>query len=271
MTLHPLVAWKGEKAGSSGMVGVFLLLLLAGCAAPRSGDVLRGADPRPVLRVGTVDDARPLAFVRDGEWCGAEADMGRALAARLDRRLEWSVFPEAGLGDALRNGEIDIAMAGLAVTPERRAELDFARPYLASGIGALARAGEAAHYPTAPDLQSAEGPVGVLRGSRAEAWAGRYLPRARLRAFDSPSDALDALRGGRIDLFLGEATRLWDLARRDPTRLGMVPALVDRTDLAWAFRPASPTLREAANRVLDEWLRDGTLGELLQPWLPATR
>lgn len=253
------------------MLGVLLLLLLAGCAAPRSGDVLRGTDPRQVLRVGTVEEARPLAFVRDGEWCGAEADMGRALAARLDRRLEWSVFPEADLGDALRNGEIDIAMAGLAVTPERRAELDFARPYLASGIGALARAGEAAHYPTAPDLQSAEGPVGVLRGSRAEAWAGRYLPRARLRAFDSSSDALDALRGGSIDLFLGEATCLWDLARREPTRLGMVPALVDRTDLAWAFRPASPTLREAANRVLEEWLRDGTLGELLQPWFPATR
>ena len=71
--------------------------------------------------------------------------------------------------------------------------------------------------------------------------------------------------------FLGEATRLWDLARRDPTRLGMAPALVDRTDLAWAFQPSSPTLREAANRVLEEWTRDGTLAEFLQPWLPATR
>ena len=51
----------------------------------------------------------------------------------------------------------------------------------------------------------------------------------------------------------------------------MVPALVDRTDLAWAFQPSVPTLREAANRVLEEWIRDGTLGELLGPWLPATR
>ena len=248
-----------------------LLLLAAGCLGPRSGDVLTGADPRSVLRVGTVADARPLAYVDDGEWRGAEADMGRALAERLGRRLEWTAYSERDLEDALRNGEIDIAMAGLAVTPERRAVLDFAHPYLASGIGALARAGEAAHYPTAPDLQSASGPVGVLRGSRAEAWAGRYLPLARLRTFDTADEVIDALRGGRIDLFLGEATRLWDLARRDPTRLGMAPALVDRTDLAWAFQPSSPTLREAANRVLEEWTRDGTLAEFLQPWLPATR
>lgn len=247
------------------------VLLLAGCAAPRAGDVFPGTDPRPVLRVGTVSDARPLAFVRDGEWRGVEADMARFLADRLGRRLEWKAYSEADLEGALRNGEIDIAMAGLAVTPERRAVLDFARPYLSSGIGALARAGEASHYPTAPDLQSAEGPVGVLRGTRAEVWGGRYLPRAELCAFGSSDEAVDALRAGRIDLFLGEAPLLWSLARRDPTRLGMVPALVDRTDLAWAFRPASPTLREAANRVLDDWIRDGTLALILQPWLPATR
>jgi len=258
-------------AAAGRVLGAAAMLFAAGCLGPRPGDGFRAADPRPVLRAGTVADAAPLAFVRDGEWCGAEADMGRALADRLDRRLEWRAYSEGDLEGALRRGEIDIAMAGLAVTPERRAALDFARPYLASGIGALARAGEAARYPTAPDLQAADGSVGVLGGSRAEAWAGRYLPRARLRAFDTSSDALDALRGGSIDLFLGEAPLLWDLARRDPARLGMVPALVDRTDLAWAFQPSVPTLREAANRVLEEWIRDGTLGELLGPWLPATR
>lgn len=254
------------------VLGAAAILLAAGCLGPRPGDGMHPSDPRPVLRAGTVADAAPLASVRDGEWCGAEADMGRALADRLGRRLEWRAYDaEADLETALRRGEIDIAMAGLAVTPERRAALDFARPYLASGIGALARAGEAARYPTAPDLQSADGPVGVLGGSRAEAWAGRYLPRARLRSFDTAADALDALRGGGIDLFLGEAPLLWDLARRDPARLGMVPALVDRTDLAWAFQPSAPTLREAANRVLEEWIRDGTLAALLGPWLPATR
>jgi ABC-type amino acid transport substrate-binding protein len=202
---------------------------------------------------------------------GVEADMARLLAARLDRRLEWRVYPEDALVPALRNGEIDMAMAGLAVTPERRSVLDFSRPYLASGLGALARAADASRYPTALDIQSAAIPVGTVRGTHAEAWARRYLPRATVIPFDTRADAATALRDRRIDLLLAEAPSLWSLAEKDPRTLGMAPALVDRTDLAWAFPPAGPTLRESANRALSDWIRDGTLSTLLRLWFPVTR
>ena len=197
--------------------------------------------------------------------------MARLLAARLDRHLEWRVYPEDALASALRRGEIDIAMAGLAVTPERRSVLDFSRPYLASGLGALARANDASRYPTALDVQSAAIPVGAVRGTRAEAWAHRYLPRAVLTAFDTQAAAIDALRDRRIDLLLGEAPSLWPLAEKDRQHLGMTPALMDRTDLAWAFPPSGPTLREASNQALADWIRDGTLSTILHLWLPVSR
>ena len=274
--------WLGApSAGSSGKTGASgfpaacarllaaaALLLAAGCLGPRSAPAPSGTPP---LRVGTVADFPPIAFVHDGEWLGVEADMARRLADRLDRRLEWRTYPAGELGTALRSGEIDIAMAGLAVTPERRAVLDFSRPYLASGLGALARAGDAGRYPTALDVQSAAVPVGALRGSRAEAWSRRYLARASVRVFDTPDDALLALRERRINLFVGEAPALWPLAEMDPRGLGMTPALMDRTDLAWAFAPSSPALREAANQALSDWIRDGTLSSLLRLWFPVTR
>lgn len=197
--------------------------------------------------------------------------MARLLADRLGRELEWRAYPAGELETALRRGEIDIAMAGMAVTPERRSVLDFSRPYLASGLGALARASDAGRYPTALDVQSAAVPVGTLRGSRAEAWSRRYLSRASVLVFDSPDDALRALRERRIDLFVGEAPALWPLAEMDPRTLGMTPALVDRTDLAWAFAPATPTLRESANQALSDWIRDGTLAIRLSLWLPVSR
>ncbi len=248
---------------------LLVLLLSAGCRTPSAPS--SGADPLPVLRAGTVAGSPPLAFVRDGEWFGAEADMARALADRIGRRLEWRAYPADGLESALRRGEIDIVMAGYAVTPARRAVLDFSRPYLSAGIGALARASRAYRYPTAADIQSAEIPVGAVRGSRAETHARRYLPRAALRVFDTPGDAVDALRAGQIELYLDETPLLWDIARRDPERLGMASAQMERADLAWAFLPSAPTLREAANQALDAWLRDGTLDLLLRPWLPVSR
>lgn len=278
MSLFPAVARRrgggfSGKSGFSGWAGLLLaaLCLLAGCAGPSGGNAFREGDPRPPLRVGTVADFPPLAFVRDGEWFGAEADLARALAERLDRNLEWRSYPADGLESALRRGEIDIVMAGYAVTPERRATLDFARPYLSAGLGALARASRASRYPTAADIQTAAVPVGVVRGSRAETYALRYLSRAAVRGFGTPGEAEAALRAGQIELYLDETPRLWDIARRDPARLGMASAQMDRVDLAWAFLPSAPTLREAANQALDAWLRDGTLDLLLRPWLPVAR
>lgn len=250
---------------------LLLLLVSASCLAPRGGPPLRGADPRPALRVGTVADSPPLAFVSDGQWRGFEADCAGVLAERLGRRLEWRAYPAADLEPALRRGEIDIAMAGCAVTPELRATLDFSRPYLAAGLSVLARSGHASRYPTAQDVRAAAVPAGVRRGSRAEDYARRYLPRADLRIFDSPDDAVAALLAGQIELYLDEAPRLWEIARGNPSRLGLAPAQMDRAEYAWAFPSSSPTLREAANQALESWLRDGTLDLLLRAWLPVTR
>ena len=247
----------------------FFLFFALGCNSLRPPGV--PTDTGPVLRVGTVADVPPLAFVRDGKWFGFEADCAEALADRLGRRLEWRAYPPGALETALRNGEIDIAMAGLAVTPALRATLDFSRPYLAAGLAVLARAGRASRYPTAQDVHAAAVSVGVLRASRAEAYARRYLPRANLRVFDSADDAVAALRDGQTELYLDEAPRLWTYARRDPARLGLAPAQMDRVEYAWAFPTGIPGLREAANRALDDWLQNGTLDLMLRTWLPVTR
>lgn len=252
-------------------LAALLLLVASACLGPRNGSPLRGADPRPVLRVGTVADYPPLAFVRDGQWCGFEADCAGVLAERLRRRLEWRAYPAADLEPALRRGEIDIVMAGCAVTPELRATLDFSRPYLAAGLSVLARSGRASRYPTAHDVRSAAVPVGVLRDSRAETYARRYLPRADIRPFDTSDAAVAALRAGQIELYLDEAPRLWYIARREPTLLGLAPAQMESEEYAWAFLSSAPTLREAANQALDSWIQDGTLDLLLGPWLPVTR
>jgi ABC-type amino acid transport substrate-binding protein len=253
------------------LLAALFLLFASACLGPRNSAPLRGADPRPVLRVGTVADFPPLAFVRDGKWFGFEADCAGVLAERLGRRLEWRVYPAEGLEPALRSGEIDIVMAGYTVTPGLRATLDFSRPYLAAGLAVLARAGNASHYPTAQDVQAAAVPVGVVRASRAETYARRYLPRADLRLFDTSDAAVAALRDGQTELYLDEAPRLWDIALRDPSRLGLAPAQMDRVEYAWAFPASAPTLREAANQALDSWLQDGTLDLLLRAWIPVTR
>jgi ABC-type amino acid transport substrate-binding protein len=44
------------------------------------------------------------------------------------------------------------------------------------------------------------------------------------------------------------------------------PRVVGEQSLAWAFRPADVSLRQAANDVLRRWRSDGTVRQVLAAW-----
>lgn len=247
------------------LLPLWAVVVLAGCLS-RAPD-----DERAVLRIGTVADRPPLAYVENRRWRGVESAMARALAFRLQMSLEWRSYPEAQLEPALRNGDIDVIMAGYAVTDARRATVDFASPYLVSGQGALLRPENAADFPTALDLQSTARAVGTLQNSEGDRYVRRYFMRARVQSFSSLQQALHALRGGEVDMFIYDAPWIWDAVQRHPGEFALAPVLMARTEIAWAFRRSAVSLRESANQALADWVEDGTLQDILQRWLPVSR
>lgn len=254
------------RQASPGFAGLLLALALAaaGCRGPAAA---RSAAP---LRVGVAADSPPLAFRQDGRWTGVEADFARAFAARLGLRPVFVPLPPAQLEEALLHGKVDLLMAGIAITEDRRVRMDFASPYLVVGQAVLVRAPDLMRVNTAIKIRAARARAGVVAGSAGDRLVSGYFPHADRQPFPDLDAAADALRQGRIDMVVHDAPALWWLALRHEPQLAVAPPLFAKEELAWAFRRGSVSLRESANQALAAWRQDGTLETILRRWLPVS-
>jgi ABC-type amino acid transport substrate-binding protein len=256
----------------SGHVPFVLALALAWALA--SG--CRSASPdRPasggVLRIGTVANAPPLIFRQKGQWVGIEAELGEALAARMDMAPVFIAYPPSKLAPALLDGKVDILMAGLTITGERRVRMDFSVPYLVVGQSALIRSSDLLLYNTEIKIRAAKSRVGVVTDSDGERLAAKYFMNASARAFPRAEMAAEALRQKQIDMLIYDAPAVWWLALQYGQQLVLAPPLFAREEIAWAFRRSSVALRESANQALDDWQKNGRLESILRRWIPISK
>ena len=247
-----------------------LALALGGLALAGGCFSLRSAD-NAVLRIGVVEESPPLIFRHRGEWRGVEADLGRALAARLGRKPKFIAFVPARLDAALLDGTVDVLMGGTTLSEERRVQMDFASPYLVVGQAALIRSPDLPRYNTAIKIRSTRGAVGVVAGAAGDRFVSRYFTQAARIPFAGPDEAVAALLEKKIDLLVYDAPAAWWISLRHEPALALAPDLFAREEVAWAFRRGSVALRESANQALADWQKDGTLETILRRWIPFSK
>jgi polar amino acid transport system substrate-binding protein len=88
-----------------------------------------------ILRVG-IKPLEPFVFIdEDGTPSGFSIDLWKAIAADLGIQYEWIPATTVNeLIDDLQSGRIDVAIAGISMTPERESLVDFTYPYFESGL-----------------------------------------------------------------------------------------------------------------------------------------
>jgi polar amino acid transport system substrate-binding protein len=121
---------------------VAVISAIAGFTAPASvhAQTLDKIKQRGVLVVGTKADYKPFGF-RDpsGAIVGFEPDLARDVAERLGVRLELEPVVSANRMQFLQQGKIDLMIATMNVTEERRKTVGIVEPsYYASGVNVFA-------------------------------------------------------------------------------------------------------------------------------------
>jgi len=124
--------------------------------------------PRGVLKVGVASDKGiPWALVRDNRIVGFDIELIERFAAHTGRRLELYDMEFPGLLAAAASGKIDMIASTLAITDERRKQVDFSDPYyeIIGAVMVLAKnlpahvPGQPGAAPTAAAAAAADGPV----------------------------------------------------------------------------------------------------------------
>ncbi|QIB64085.1 substrate-binding periplasmic protein [Kineobactrum salinum] len=223
-----------------------------------------------VLRVALAPDQPPLQYRDEGRIVGIEPDNARAVGEILGRRVELVAMSAAELLPALEQERVDVVMSGLSISPERSARVRFTEPYLQTGQMAIMRVDRAGRFGQPWAIFQPGVRIGVEPDSPGEAFARRELGEASVSLYPDPEAAFAALRADEIDLFVHEAATSWRLAN-DTDNADLISQYHPLTEepLAWAVHRDNTALELALNRALAQMRGNGTLGYIIDRWVPV--
>lgn len=239
--------------------------LVAGCrsAAPSNGGGAAGGD---VVLVVASDLANPpfAELTDDGEARGRDVEMMEWIAAELGRALEWRRLPFDALLDAARAGEVDAVCSTLGVTAERARTVRFSRPYFATRLAVVVRAG--ADEPRV---------LADLAGRRVAAGAGTTSQDAVLARLPDAVGVLEnkqelpaaeRLAARRVDAVVMDGPAAEALVADARGALRVLDEDLGAELYAIVFPPDRDELRVAVDRALELLAAQGGLEELDTRW-----
>jgi polar amino acid transport system substrate-binding protein len=212
---------------------------------------------------GDLQGGEPYVFQDPddlGRIVGFEVEIADALARRLGVRPVFVQNDWHLLVPAMERGDFDVILNGLEVTPARRAQVEFTRPYFAFDATLVVRKDETAVRSLA-DLRGRK--VGTLGGSLSHDIVAAD-PDVELVLYEGTEEPYLDLEQGRIDGVV--------LDHIIADRYGLVrPTLRDAGTVgqgvyAAAVLPGETALRDALDAALDGMIRDGELRAILERW-----
>lgn len=238
-----------------------LALILVSAAPARAASALDAIRERGVLRIGVRTDAPPFGSVdAGGQFVGFEIDLARLLARVLfddEARARFSPVTAATRFQELQAGGIDLALAAISATDERRTVAELSDPYFVSASRILV-----AREARLASLDDAAGRrVAVVAGSVQERDVPELQPRAVVVVVASPDLGARAVTAGQVDAFVHDDVTLLERARRDPSLRVTGGPIRPRPYVA-----AAPKGHEDVIRWVNGWLakmrRDGSYDAL---------
>ena len=237
--------------------GVVLALALACATSAHAESSLDAVRARGLIRVGVKTDAPPFGFIdARGHPVGFEVDLARFFARVLfddEGRARLVPVTTSTRFAELQAGRVDLLLATVTATEQRRTVAELSDPYFTSGSLILV-----ARDTRLGTLGEAAGrKVAVVKGSVQEADVAELQPRAILITVGSLAAGAHAVRSGQADAFLYDDVAVLALARRDPA-LRVTGAPIRPRPYVAAARKEDTGLIRWVNGWLAKMRRDGT-------------
>lgn len=187
------------------IMGIITIMSLAvGCgkdkaketAAPVTSENVKDSMKGVKLQIGTATSYAPFTFNDDsGKRVGFDMDLLEELKNVLGFEYELSVMDYAPLQTSVRSNKLDLAMAALCITPERKEVMDFSDSYYDVGLLCMAKADS--------DITSVDNlkgkVVAVEEGTSSHAYAQKIDGLKDLLVFPNMSSAYLELENGKAE------------------------------------------------------------------------
>ncbi|MGH7056824.1 MAG: transporter substrate-binding domain-containing protein [Acetobacteraceae bacterium] len=242
------------------------LAVLGGAALALSPTVALAADAfeqikkRGVLVVGVKADYPPFGFrAPNGDIIGIGPDLARDVAKRLGVKVHLVPVVASNRMQFLEQGRIDLMIATMNDTPERRKVVDIVQPdYYASGYNVMLP--KAAKITSWNELKGK--PVCAIQGSFYNKGAAQKFGLHTI-AFTGTTEALTALKQGRCLGFLYDNTAIvGQLTKPEWKSFDMPLETQDAQPWGLAVRKGETKFADFMSQTIKDWAKTGLILKL---------
>ena len=220
---------------------------------------------KATLTMGTNAAFPPYEFMdENNNVVGIDAEIAAAIAEKLDMNLEIKDMAFDSLITAVSSGSVDIVLAGMTVTEERKESVNFSDSY-ATGVQVVIVTEDSA-IATIEDLKGKK--IGVQTGTTGDIYcAGDYGEDAVAR-YDNGALAVAALQNGQVDCVVidNEPAKAFVEANEG---LKLLDTEYITEDYAAAIAKDNTELLDNVNKALAELKAEGKIDEIIGKYIKA--
>ena len=198
-----------------------------------------------------------------GDFEGIDIETAQAIADKLGLELQIDDMDFDAALLSVQQGKADIVMAGVTVTDERKAVMDFSDSY-ATGIQSII-VPEGSDIASPDDLAGKK--IGTQRGTTGYIYCSDDFGDENVVAYDDGLTAVQALNNGQVDAVVIDNTPAQEFIAANPG-LKILDTSYAEEDYAIGMAKNSP-LEDAVNSVLEELKADGTLQAIVDKYITA--
>ena len=265
------------KKGFMRMVlGTMSLLVLAGCgntsgtansAAAEADGALQEIKDSGKLVVGTCADYPPYEWhlIKDGkdEIIGFDIDIAQAIADELGVELEIKDMDFDGLIPALSTGKIDMIIAGMNPTDERKQSVDFTDIYYTQKDALVIKSEDAENIQSENDLKKAS--LATQKATIQETYLLENFPDAALQSVPKWNTAILYLVTGKVDaVLMVETVAKQYVEQNEGLEIAGFDVASTPNESAIAVAKDNKDFLDAVNDILDEMKESGQIEELMR-------
>ena len=259
-----------KKAFMLLMAMVMMVMMVAGCGGGEKKPADKAAEVPKVLRVGTEPTFAPFEFQKEGskDFDGFDMDLIRAIGKQLNMKVEIQNMGFDALIPAINAGNIDAAIAGMSITPDRQKAVDMSDPYYTSGLVVVVnKDNEAVKSVKDLDNKGIAAQIGTTGAERAA-----KVPGAKVKNFNTNSEVFLELKNKGVDaVIIDKPVAEYYLAQGGGKETAkIVGETMEAESYGISLKKNSP-LTAKINKALLDLKKNGEYDKLYEKWFGAVK
>jgi glutamine transport system substrate-binding protein len=215
------------------------------------------------LVVATDTAFIPFEFKKEGKYTGFDIELWQAIAKQAGLKYHLQPMDFNGIIPGLQTRNIDAALAGITIRPDRKQVIDFSDPYYESGLAILVGEDNTT-IKTAQDLKGKL--VAVKIGTATVDYLKKNVPEAKLKLFPNIDNAFLELATGRVDAVVHDTPNVQYYANTAGKGKAKVVGSLQSGDFYGIAFPKGSELVPVVNKALKAVMANGEYDTLYQKW-----